>query len=786
MERRQRRWIDGRFLTSRVARRVFFAVLVSALVPILSFAVLSYTQVTRQLERDADARLGQDAKQLGMAVLERLLLLEAALVAHAPASEAAFPPALAKGRFRSVELREAEPLDAGDEAHLAAGGTLLRSAAKPARIVLLRAAAGGHWLAAEVEPRFLFVPEALRTNVDLVVRTEGGILYNALHGPPDEARRTGAWDLFLRPQFRASTWTLALAEPRTVLLAPLDRFRTLFPLVTLLSLLAVGLSTLVLVRRSLVPIELLQAATRRLATRDFGTRIELRTGDEFEELADSFDAMAANIARHVSVVETVSSVGRALSIEQNAERLLATILRGAMGVTDASAGALSLTDARDRLVRHLLLEWDAEGGEERSERLARTALETAAAGRTLHDSLRGELSIPMRNHEGMVIGVLQLVRAGAFDLESLALAESLASQTAVALTKQRLAGEFRALFEGLIQLIVKAIDQKSPYTGEHCRRVPILTELIADAACDSREGALKDFTLSEAERYELRIAALLHDCGKVTTPVHVIDKSTKLEALFDRIELVDARFEVVKRELELEALRARLPDAGGGSGDAVLAERIAALESDREFLRWCNTGREKSAPPDLERVQQIAARWRWRGPGGAPAPILSDEEVENLSVTRGTLNSREREIINHHVVASIEMLEQLPYPRALRNVPVIAGAHHERMDGQGYPKGLVRDQISMQGRILGLADVFEALTARDRPYKKPMALRQALSVLEEMRDEGHIDDDLFEVFLRGKVYLRYAAEYLDPEQIDEDLLDEATRGQLEARDREDA
>jgi HD-GYP domain-containing protein (c-di-GMP phosphodiesterase class II) len=151
---------------------------------------------------------------------------------------------------------------------------------------------------------------------------------------------------------------------------------------------------------------------------------------------------------------------------------------------------------------------------------------------------------------------------------------------------------------------------------------------------------------------------------------------------------------------------------------------------------------------------------------------------------RGTLNRREREIINHHVVASIEMLEQLPYPRTLRNVPAIAGAHHERMDGHGYPQGLVRDQISMQGRILGLADVFEALTARDRPYKKPMGLRQALGVLEEMRDEGHIDGDLFEVFVREKVYLRYAAEYLEPDQIDDEFLEDVTRVQLAGRERE--
>lgn len=777
MELRQKRWIDGRFLTSRVARRVFFVVLASALVPILSFAYLSYTQVTRQLEREADARLGQDAKQLGMAVLERLLLLDAALASHVETSEAALPKALVRGRFRSVVRRAPEPLSPGDEAHLADGHALLRLASDPPRVALLRRTREGRWLDAEIDPRFLFVPEALRANVSLRVEADGHGLYASADEAAEQEKRTASWDLFLRPQFRANIWTLTLAEPNQVLFAPLAQFRTVFPLVTLLSLLGVGLSTLVLVRRSLVPIDLLQVATRRVAERDFSTRIGLETGDEFEELADSFDSMAANIERHLSVVETVSEVGRALSVERDQERLLGTILRGTMGVTDATGGALSLIDANDQLGRHLQLGEGAEG-------LAEHAADAIAAGVTLHDTLCGALSIPMQNHEGTMIGVLQLLRPEGFDAERLALAESLASQTAVALTKQRLAGEFRGLFEGLIQLIVKAIDQKSPYTGEHCRRVPIITELIADAACGSREGALKEFTLSEAERYELRIAALLHDCGKVTTPVHVIDKSSKLETLFDRIALVDVRFEVARRELELEALRSGPPVAVPTEPDATLPERMAQLESDRDFLRWINAGRERSKPEDLDRVQEIAARWSWRAPDGSVESILSDEEVENLCVRRGTLNRHERGVINHHVVATIEMLEQLPYPRALRNVPAIAGAHHERMDGLGYPQGLVRDQISMQGRILGLADVFEALTAHDRPYKKPMSLSQSLRVLTEMRDEGHIDRDLLEVFVRDKVYLRYAAGYLEPEQIDDEFLDEVTQLQLAARSEE--
>jgi HD-GYP domain-containing protein (c-di-GMP phosphodiesterase class II)/HAMP domain-containing protein len=778
-EERNESWLVGRFLTSRVARRIFFLMLGSALVPILSFALLSFQQVTQQLERDATARLEQDAKQLGMAVLERLLLLEATLKLYESQAAGSELPAFFHERFRSVEQREAT-LDAVQEAHLAAGGSLLQVVSDHgSRITMLRRRPGGALLVAEAEPRFLFVPEALRTGVDLRVHVEGQPVFTALATDPSEEKRTGTWELFLRPQFRGPIWTIELAEAQAALLAPLERFRTTFPLVTLLSLLAVCLATLVLVRRSLVPIEQLQAATRRLAERDFSTRVGLETGDEFEELADSFDAMAANIEHHVSVVETVSSVGRALSVEQDAERLLATILRGTMSVTDARAGALSLCDAEDRLVRHLLLEWDASDEEDRPRRLQSLAEDTALAGRTLHEIARGELSIPMRNHEGHVIGVLQLLRPGGFPAESLALAESLASQTAVALTKHRLAGEFRALFEGLIQLIVKAIDQKSPYTGEHCRRVPILTELIADAACASREGALKDFTLSEAERYELHIAALLHDCGKVTTPVHVQDKSSKLETLFDRIELVDARFEIVRRELELEALRRRPPAAS--EPDATLAEQLDALEADRVFLRAANVGGEFMSPEAQARVRDIATRWRWQAPGSDAEPILTEEEIENLCVSRGTLNEREREIINHHVVASIEMLEQLSYPRSLRAVPAIAGAHHERMDGQGYPQGLVRDQISMQGRILGLADVFEALTARDRPYKPGMSLKRALSILEDMRDEGHIDADLFEMFVRDKVYLRYAAEYMHPDQIDEELVDEATRSLLAAR-----
>ena len=377
--------------------------LVSALVPILSFALLSFQQVTRQLERDATARLEQDAKQLGMAVLERLLILEASLAVYEPLETAAELPAFFHERFRRIELRELGAARRGRRGaprrgrHAAARRSPTRrrtsrcSAASPA-------SRSGSWPRSSRASCSCRRPSARASTSRSARRACRSSSRPAPHPTRRSAPASGSCSC--ARSSAAPTWTIELAEPQAALLAPLERFRTVFPLVTLLSLLAVGLATLVLVRRSLVPIEQLQIATRRLAARDFSTRVGLATGDEFEELADSFDAMAANIEHHVSVVETVSSVGRALSVEQDAERLLATILRGTMSVTDARAGALSLCDPEDRLVRHLLLEWDAGDEEERPRRLQSLAEDTALAGRTLHEPERGDLSIPHAKPRG--------------------------------------------------------------------------------------------------------------------------------------------------------------------------------------------------------------------------------------------------------------------------------------------------------------------------------------------------------------------------------------------------
>ena len=357
------------------------------------------------------------------------------------------------------------------------------------------------------------------------------------------------------------------------------------------------------------------------------------------------------------------------------------------------------------------------------------------------------LAVPMKDHEGDVIGVLQLINAKAssdgrcgpflFSADQ-SLAESLASQAAIAITNRNLMTQLETLFEAFISLINLAIDEKSHYTGGHCQRVPALTMMLAEAVNATQDGPLADFTMDDRDRYELKIAGLLHDCGKVTTPVHVVDKATKLQTLFDRIDLIDTRFEVLKRDQEIAALRAQLAlrDVKDAAGGVAIAGRecradIDALDEDREFLRATNRGAESMKDADLQRVRDIGIAHMWRNAQGVESDFLSADEIENLTIRAGTLTMAERDTINYHIVATIKMLEQLPWPKHLKNVPEYAGGHHERMDGKGYPKGLTREQMSVQARVMGIADIFEALTARDRPYKQGMKLSEAMGIMQQ-------------------------------------------------------
>nr|WP_201740767.1 HD family phosphohydrolase [Rhodoferax sp. TS-BS-61-7] len=534
------------------------------------------------------------------------------------------------------------------------------------------------------------------------------------------------------------------------------------------------------------------------------------------ETVDSVDDLLRRL-------EQLNAIGSALSKERDITRLLESILVAAKTITHADGGTLyRVTDDQQELRFEILRTdslhiamggtsgkpinfpnlplHDAQGQPNDSLVAAYAALHNQTvniadaytepnfdfSGTRQFDERTGYrsqsfLAVPMKDHEGDVIGVLQLINAkhpdtGAvvsFSSADQSLAESLASQAAIAITNRNLMTQLEALFESFISLINLAIDEKSHYTGGHCQRVPALTMMLAEAVNTTQSGPLADFTMDDRDRYELKIAGLLHDCGKVTTPVHVVDKATKLQTLFDRVQLVDTRFEVLKRDLEIAALREQLALRDVREADAeadIMAgarTAIEALDADREFLRKANQGGEFMKDADTERVRQIGTGTLWRNTDGVESDFLTADEIENLTIRAGTLTAGERDTINYHIVATIKMLEQLPWPKHLKNVPEYAGGHHERMDGKGYPKGLTREQMSVQARVMGIADIFEALTARDRPYKQGMKLSQAMGIMHKFRTGGHIDPDLFDIFVQEQVYLRYAEQFLDPWQIDE-------------------
>ena len=516
-------------------------------------------------------------------------------------------------------------------------------------------------------------------------------------------------------------------------------------------------------------------------------------------------------------LEQLNAIGVALSRENNMDHLLEHILHSAMDLTHCDAGTVYLVNEARALEFRILANrsmgvelggrrggeidlpdipmFDAEGRPN-----DRMVSAYAAAHQTtvnIEDAEQAEgydfsgtrdfnrrtgytshsfLSVPLIDHHRETIGVLQLINAldpdtgaiCAFSAEHQRLAESLASQAAIAYTNRRLIDQLAELFEALVALINTAIDEKSPYTSKHCERVPVLTMMIAEAVHAVDSGPLADFRMTDPDRYELRIAGLMHDCGKITTPVHVMDKATKLQGLFDRIELLDTRFELLRRDAALARLEALVERPGDAAAiDAAYRQRLAQLDDDQAFVRRCNVGGETMAQADQDRVSRIA-RYRWRDASGQARPFLSAEEETCLRIPRGTLTDAEREIINHHIVSTINMLEALPWPKHLSRVTEFAAGHHERMDGKGYPLGLTGADMSVQARIMAIADIFEALTASDRPYKTPKPLSECLTIMARMADEGHIDPDIFRVFVEGNLPQAYAREFLDPEQMDLD------------------
>lgn len=580
---------------------------------------------------------------------------------------------------------------------------------------------------------------------------------------------------------------------------------------------------------------------------------------EVNQLAEAMDLMKSTIRRFLDI-------STALAAEQNFPRLLNRVLSETLALTQAEAGLLLLVSDDQCALQPAAVRLHNEAAQVTADALevlslteatphplVQAALATAPQRRRLvaaepladylaplisamNEPPRQLISVPLRNRQEELVGLLALLETASPDdaegasPELLAFIVALSGASAISIENQRLLQAQKNLFKAFIQLLADAIDAKSPYTGGHCARVPELTKALAQAACASDAGPFRDFDLSAEAWEELHIAAWLHDCGKITTPEYVVDKATKLETIYDRIHEVRMRFEVLKRDAEIDYWR---QIAAGGDPEALRTHWQAhwqTLDEEFAFIAGCNQGGEFMSPEQIARVRKIAER-TWlrtlddrlglsqeelarKAESSARTlptlePLLADRpehrlarsaqeriepdnpwgfrlkvpewlydrgELHNLCISRGTLTEEERYKINEHIVQTIVMLSRLPFPKSLRQVPEIAGGHHEKMNGGGYPKRLRREQLSLLARMMAIADIFEALTAIDRPYKSGKTLSEALQIMARMRDEQHIDPELFALFLRSGVYRHYAERFLQPQQIDpvqiEDYLGE--------------
>ena len=627
----------------------------------------------------------------------------------------------------------------------------------------------------------------------------------------------------------------AVAIGRTSLITTLGIVALCIPVVWLVSARVSG------------PMRRLAAEADAIRRFDFDAPVETRSAiSEVDALADAMRMMKSTINQFVVLINSLAG-------EKEFDALLQRITRETMRIAQADAAVAYLVDDDETCLRaetiqtvarrdagiDALPDIDLAGGhpligclhDEQTRLLASGSPDDAAMAplRGLMDGRAGSLmTVPLRNRQNQPVGVLCLMFGSGDEAvgpgerqAKMAFLNALSGFAAVSIESRHLLKMQAALLDAFIKLIAGAIDSKSPYTGGHCQRVPELTRLLAEAACDSAAPAFADFNLADDDWEALHIASWLHDCGKVTTPEYVVDKSTKLETIYDRIHEVRMRFEVLKRDAWIHYWEQLAGGADQATLKAALDAELARLDDDFAFVAECNEGGEFMAPERLERLHAIAGRtwmrtlddrlgvsWEERQrKQRTPAPVLpvaerliddkqehlierSDAErmpednpwgfrldvpeyqynrgeLYNLKVARGTLSDEERFKINDHVVQTIIMLNKLPYPKHLREVPEIAGGHHETMDGRGYPKRLTRNETSLAARIMAIADIFEALTASDRPYKKAKTLSESIRILSLMKKDAHIDPDLFALFLESGVWKTYAERFLAPEQIDE-------------------
>ena len=633
---------------------------------------------------------------------------------------------------------------------------------------------------------------------------------------------------------------LVAAIPVKALLAPAEHTLAM-ALLVVVGILAAALPLAWLVSHSVArPLERLAGDATAMRRFDFAEPAHA-VHSRIVEVHDLAQAMTSTRG----TIRRFRDVSTAVSVEKDLGKLVERVLDESLALTAGSAGVVRLiSDDGRRLVAVVARGPDAGMAElpdvaldddlpvTRAVRERRVTVETfeahqlpRALGLAPKGSAATILSVPLFDRRGAPLGALAIARLGEdhrVDAQDdlLAFLAALAGTLAMAIENQKLLKEQKELLESFIQFVADAIDAKSPYTGGHCKRVPELTKMLVQAACDAKDGPFASYSLSEEEWESVHIAAWLHDCGKVTTPEYVVDKATKLETIWDRLHEIRMRFEVLKRDADVAYWKGV---AEGGNRTALAAARAnmhRALDAEFAFVAECNEGGEFMAPERVARLKAIGARtWmrtlddrsglsneekRAKAAVGSPPPpatekLLDDKpehivprassertshdnkwgfrvkvpehkwnrgELYNLSIGRGTLTEEERYVINDHMAQTIKGLTALPFPRHLRSVPEIAGGHHEKMDGTGYPRCLKREEMSLPARSMAIADIFEALTAGDRPYKKAKTLSESIRIMGFMKKDRHIDPDLFDLFLSSGVYLRYAERYCAPEQID--------------------
>jgi HD-GYP domain-containing protein (c-di-GMP phosphodiesterase class II)/HAMP domain-containing protein len=632
----------------------------------------------------------------------------------------------------------------------------------------------------------------------------------------------------------ASLDFLAIATPVDELMAEAGEIERRLILLNILFILLVIPIVWWVARSLAAPLGALMAQTAAISRFDFKSDFPVNTRvEEIHQLANAVGQMKDTIQRFLDV-------SIALASERNFDALIERVLREVLDASGSDGCVIYLHDEASGVLKFISQRWTEVGqtpgscpdlpvtGRSDSLTVHTVGVPRPPGLEYLNDRYGQQavtlMALPLRGRTGALVGTLFNFIApdnAAPSPERTALMQAFAGAAAVAIDQQQLLQAQKNLLNAFIGLVAGAIDAKSTYTGGHCQRVPELTEMLARAAHEVTEGPLADYSLSDEQWEAVRIAAWLHDCGKVTTPEYVVDKATKLETLYDRIHEVRMRVEVLKRDAEIAALRSTAAGGDAVLNEIDLREAWRQLDDDYAFLASCNEGGEFMSEAKLARLNTLAQRtwqrtldnrlgvsWEERSrmerepaqqlpvtesllsdkpehilerepkdlmpqdnPWGfqlkVPKHLYNRGELYNLSIGRGTLAEEERYKINDHIVQSIIMLSRLPFPSHLKQVVEIAGGHHEKMDGSGYPKRLQRDQMSVEARIMAIADIFEALTATDRPYKKGKKLSEAIKIMGFMVKDHHIDPDLFKLFLTSGIHLSYARKHLPVELIDE-------------------